>query len=164
MKRGLLLPLSPPVLPMLPVPDDGDSRLPCRANEVLGLGTAEEDFTPSVLGAEADLPPALAPNNLKEKQITTSVVPRDSYPHSIGFQSTEPRVLWRSELPSTSSLYGPEGEMTCLGINQLLKSSYRILRGNQHWTATKGGQSGQKSNMIMLDFYVCSDQRTLKLL
>lgn len=76
LKRGLLLPLSPPALPMLPVPDDGDSRLPCRANVVLGLGITEEDFTPSVLGAEADLPPALAPNNLKEKQITTSVVPR----------------------------------------------------------------------------------------
>lgn len=50
---------------MLPVPDDGDSRLPCRANVVLGLGITEEDFTPSVLGAEADLPPALAPNNLR---------------------------------------------------------------------------------------------------
>lgn len=49
---------------MLPVPDDGDSRLPWRAKVVLGLGITEEDFTPSVLGAEADLPPALAPNNL----------------------------------------------------------------------------------------------------
>lgn len=76
LKRGLLLPLSPPALPMLPVPDDGDSRLPWRAKVVLGLGITEEDFTPSVLGAEADLPPALAPNNLKEKQITTSVVLR----------------------------------------------------------------------------------------
>lgn len=99
---------------MLPVPDDGDSRLPCRAKEVLGLGTTEEDFTPSVLGAEADLPPALAPNNLKEKQITTSVVPRDSYLRFLGFQSTEPSVLWSSELPSTSSLYVPEGSMTGL--------------------------------------------------
>lgn len=83
MKSGLLLPLSPPALPMLPVPDDGDSRLPCRANVVLGLGSTEEDFTPSVLGAEADLPPALAPNNLKEKQITTSVVPTNYYFHLI---------------------------------------------------------------------------------
>ena len=54
---------------MLPVPEDGDSRLPCRANVVLGLGIADVGFTPSVLGAEAALPLALAPNNLNVKQI-----------------------------------------------------------------------------------------------
>lgn len=51
---------------MLPVPEDGDSRLPCRANVVLGLGIADVGFTPSVLGAEAALPLALAPNNLRK--------------------------------------------------------------------------------------------------
>lgn len=78
---------------MLPVPDDGDSRLLWRANVVLGLGMTE-GFTPSELGAEADLPPALAPNNLKEKQITTSVVPRNYDPHVIvRVQYTQPSVL-----------------------------------------------------------------------
>lgn len=53
---------------MLPVPEDGDSRLPCRANVVLGLGMADVDFTPSVFGAVAALPLALAPNNLEANQ------------------------------------------------------------------------------------------------
>lgn len=65
LKRGLLPPLGPPALPALPVPDDGDSRLPCRAKAAPGPGTTEGAFAPSAPGAGVALPPALAPNNLR---------------------------------------------------------------------------------------------------
>lgn len=79
LKRGLLPPLGPPALPALPVPDDGDSRLPCRAKAAPGPGTTEGAFAPSAPGAGVALPPALAPNNLREKQTTASFVPEPTF-------------------------------------------------------------------------------------
>lgn len=67
LKRGLLLLFSLLVLFMLFVLDDGDFRLFCRVNVVLGLGSIEEDFIFLVLGVEVDLLFVLVLNNLKEK-------------------------------------------------------------------------------------------------
>lgn len=74
LNKGLLPPLCPPALPMLPVPDEGESKLPCLARDVLlGLEITEEDFTPSLLAEEEGLLPAFAPNNLQMKKKNTVI-------------------------------------------------------------------------------------------
>lgn len=62
--RGLLLPLCPPL--MLPVPEDGESRLTCRARGPWGLPRAEGALPESgVPGELALLLLLLEPNNLE---------------------------------------------------------------------------------------------------
>lgn len=79
LNKGLLPPLCPPALPMLPVPDEGESRLPCLPSEVLlGLDITEEDFTPSPLAVEDGLLPVFVPNNLQIKTKST-VIPKLRY-------------------------------------------------------------------------------------
>ena len=96
---------------MLPVPEDGDSRLPCRAKVVLGLGIADVGFTPSVLGAEAALPLALEPNNLNVKQIALEklIAENEGISHESGFYSQLQAALFltASFLISRGSNWSP---------------------------------------------------------
>lgn len=62
--RGLLPPLSPPALPRLPVPEEGESRLACLANVPWGLPKIEGHLPESGVPGELALLLALVPNNL----------------------------------------------------------------------------------------------------
>lgn len=62
--RGLLPPLCPPALPMLPVPEDGESRLTCRASVPWGLPNKDGHLPESGVPGELALLLALAANSL----------------------------------------------------------------------------------------------------
>lgn len=61
---GLLPPLCPPMLPRLPVPEEGESRLACRASVPWGLPSADGHLPESGVPGELGLLLALLPNNL----------------------------------------------------------------------------------------------------
>lgn len=63
--RGLLPPLCPPILPRLPVPEEGESKLACRASVPWGLPSAEGHLPESGVPGELGLLLALLPNNLR---------------------------------------------------------------------------------------------------
>ncbi len=63
---GLLPPLCPPMLPRLPVPEEGESRLACRASVPWGLPSADGHLPESGVPGELGLLLALLPNNLEK--------------------------------------------------------------------------------------------------
>lgn len=66
---GLLPPLRPPVLPRLPVPEEGESRLACLASVPWGLPSIEGHLPESGVPGELALLLAFVPNNLGVERV-----------------------------------------------------------------------------------------------